>query len=173
MIVGIDPGVTGALGVIDRYGDYVDVIDMPVMSTLTNFKKTGNRKTKKKVDGSELRSILLEIQSKSNRQLKVFMEMQAPMPGQGSNSGFSIGHTLGTIEGVLQALSITYHLFSPMDWKKYFKLTRKNKEETITVIKERSMMLVRQLHPNAPIELKKHHNRAEALLIATYGRITY
>ena len=33
-----------------------------------------------------------------------------------------------------------------------------------------SLVTARTLYPSAPLKLAKHHNRAEALLIAHYGR---
>ena len=46
-------------------------------------------------------------------------------------------------------------------WQKFFGLTND---------KDQSLRLAKELYPEAPITLKKHHNKAEALLIAHYAR---
>jgi hypothetical protein len=86
------------------------------------------------------------------------VELVGAMPGQGVVSTFKFGFAAGIIRGVLAAHGIPVHCVSPPTWKKYFKLYGKDKEAS------RALAILR--HPSLTgLELKKHHGRAEALLI--------
>lgn len=60
---------------------------------------------------------------------------------------------------MLATLGISTHIVSPMKWKGYYSLGRE---------KDQSRELAQRLWPDAPLNLKKHHGRAEALMIARY-----
>ncbi|MGL4500954.1 MAG: hypothetical protein ACRCU2_17935, partial [Planktothrix sp.] len=81
------------------------------------------------------------------------------MPGQGGVSGFNFGTAFGIWIGILAALEIPYELVSPRQMG-----VRGDKDESRTV--------ALQLFPHlaSELNLKKHHNRADALLIAEYSR---
>lgn len=95
-------------------------------------------------------------------QVKVIIEQPGLRPGGGIHSSFKIGQGFGRIEGVLASLGIPYVVVSPAKWKRHFNLIGKDKEA--------SRALARSLWPSAPLERKKDHGRAEALLLAEYGR---
>lgn len=90
-----------------------------------------------------------------------WVEQAQAMPKQGVVSTFKTGFGYGTIIGLLAGLGIPYETVRPAVWKKQMGLIGKDKEE--------SRALARQLWPDLPLGLKKHHGRAEALLIARYG----
>ena len=51
------------------------------------------------------------------------VEKVSAMPGQGVVSMFNFGHNLGFIEGLLCANHIPYQMVPPQTWKKEFSLT--------------------------------------------------
>jgi hypothetical protein len=54
------------------------------------------------------------------------------------------------------------NMIRPQAWKAHHSLLKAEKDE--------SLALARTKWPKAPLSLKKHHGRAEALLIADYAR---
>jgi len=90
-----------------------------------------------------------------------YMEMVSSMPKDAQSIAFSLGDSVGVMRGVLATLGIPLHLVRAKEWKRHFKLLQCGKDYSRTV--------AQQLFPSAPLELKKHHGRAEALLIAKYG----
>jgi hypothetical protein len=55
-------------------------------------------------------------------------------------------------------------MVTPQVWKKSLKLSQQKLE---------SLLMARELFSNAPLTLKKHNGRAEALLIAEWYRRLY
>lgn len=145
LVIGIDPGVSGAIALVSPKGTVL-VHDMPVM-------KLGKSS---RVNAAHLSSLL-----SAARDGHAVIEHVAAMPKQGVVSVFSFGHAAGVVEGVLPALGISYELVRPAVWKRHFKL--------IGADKEASRAKAIQLYPNAPLDRKKDAGRAEAILLARYG----
>lgn len=156
VIIGIDPGITGAISVI--WEDGYAVHDLP---TMANGK--GGAKVKSKIDGAGLAELLGELGFAFSIETapEVYLERVSAMPGQGVSSMFSMGDTFGCIRGVCAALGYRVHIITPQEWKKHFGLG-KDKE----VVRAKAI----ELFPEASLARNKDHNRAEALLIAEYGR---
>ena len=156
MILGIDVGLTGAVAVLTDEGVAVEVFDLPVMASGKHVARVS-----KQINAGVLAMALRHRQEdRALGDLLAFVERQQAMPAQGVSSVFSLGHSYGKVCGVLAALAIPYILVSPRAWKKHFALG-KDKGEALT--------LARKTFPTMELHLKKHHNRAEALLIAAYG----
>jgi crossover junction endodeoxyribonuclease RuvC len=147
LTIGIDPGLSGAVGVL-RGGDYLAVFDMP-----TVLKGSGS--VKQEVDAAGLASILQQF---DDARMCVIERVNA-MPKQGSSSTFSLGDSFGCARGVVAALQISLAYASPVAWKRHFKLGSD---------KEASRALAVRMYPSAPLNLKKHVDRAEALLMARW-----
>jgi crossover junction endodeoxyribonuclease RuvC len=78
---------------------------------------------------------------------------------------FSFGKNYGTWLGIMAALKIPHQQVSPATWKKSI-LSDMGKE------KDASRVKAMQLFPNSQrdLYLKKHHGRADALLMAEWAR---
>jgi crossover junction endodeoxyribonuclease RuvC len=150
--IGIDPGVSGAIAVLDFDGN-VDLYDMPVMEY-----SVGKRK-KRRIDMVLTRNLFRNM---ANSGHEAFIEEVHAMPGQGVTSMFNMGYGLGALHAILNCLYIRTTRVRPQEWKKEFGLIKKDKGDSIRVAQE--------LFPHADITLKKHHGRAEALLLAEFGR---
>jgi crossover junction endodeoxyribonuclease RuvC len=147
LTIGIDPGLSGAVGVL-RDGSYLAVFDMPTVSK-------GSGSVKQEVDAAGLAAILQQF---DDARMCVIERVNA-MPRQGSSSTFSLGDSFGCARAVVAALQISLSYVSPVAWKKHFKLGSD---------KEFSRALAVRMYPSAPLNLKKHADRAEALLMARW-----
>lgn len=148
--IGVDPGLSGAVGVL-KDGVYVDVLDMPIVA-----KGTGS--VKNEVDPAGLITLLRQY-APADETVAVALERVNAMPGQGVSSVFSLGDSFGCARSAVAACRFETIYVAPATWKKHFKLTSD---------KELSRALAVRLFPDAPINLKKHSDRAEALLMARW-----
>lgn len=150
-IIGIDPGFTGALAVIDAAaGTLVSVVDMPVYK---------NPKGRQELNHSLLFSLL----DPGTEQVKAVLEQVAARPGQGAPATFRFGQGYGAIEMALAAHSIPVQYVTPAKWKQHFKLSKD---------KGVSRSLATQRFPSHAHQFAqvKDDGRAEASLIALYGK---
>jgi crossover junction endodeoxyribonuclease RuvC len=155
-ILGIDPGVTGAIAhFLD--GKLIEVVDIP-------FQQEGSRKTRKRINGKALRDLLHNRLDVGWEPVEVYLEQAQSMPGQGVSSTFNYGRTTGIIEGVLFGIGrFNIKKVMPARWKRQLGLIGNTSQKNTDLLKARA------LYPHAPLELKKHHNRADAILIGHYG----
>jgi len=105
--VGIDPGASGALAVINE-DSVVETYDFSVEG----------------ISGYTL--ILSQLQN-----FTVGLELVHSMPGQGVKSMFSFGQRYGELQGMLQTLGIGYELIRPKEWQKTCKVPPKSKKKGI------------------------------------------
>ena len=154
--IGIDPGYTGAIAVFS--GGYPKTVyDMPVI-------KIGKRT---ELDEMGLFAIFDNLIFESNFPGSVFayVEKAQTMPGQGiaSTGRYLVGY--GQILGMLAGLRIPKTLVHPRTWKAA--MMRDMRKE-----KGASVLRCQQLFPDFATEnlkLKKHHGRADSLLIGFWG----
>jgi crossover junction endodeoxyribonuclease RuvC len=152
VIVGVDPGLSGALFFLDSNCPSIgEAIDIPVHLLTRGGKK------KHEVDIAGLIGVLAQRSI-----THAFVESVGAMPGQGVSSVFAFGKTFGVLLGVIAARSIPVTLVPPVRWKR-----------TLGVSKDKDGCRARasQLLPEAAHQwlLRKHDGRAEAVLIALYG----
>lgn len=154
MKIGIDPGNTGALALMEDNGGLIEVVDMPIMAM----------GKKNQVNPVELANILSNWKAMArmdNLKLFAYIEHVHSMPKQGVSSSFNFGMGYGVIQGVVAALKIPTKLIPSQTWKKYHCLTGKEKDNART--------LALQQYPDASLARKKDIGRADAILIALYG----
>ena len=151
IILGIDPGLSGALAFLDTRDNTIDVVDMPTVEVKRN------NKLKREVSAQLVAAIVIKRHVEA-----AFLEKVNAMAGQGVSSVFSFGRSAGIIEGILAAFDIPTTLVTPQAWQKAMGV-RDGKDGS----RERAM----QLFP-ASAELfqrKKDDGRSDATLIAKYG----
>lgn len=166
MIIGIDPGNTGALALLEDNGDLIEVVEMPTMA----------HGTKNQVNPTELANIIGEWQSMAHMNdlpITAFVEKVHAMPRRDKNgneikmggaSSFSFGMGFGVIQGVLATLKIPMMLTTPQSWKKFHNLLGKDKDNART--------LAQQLYPTASLAMKKDIGKADAILIGRAGALS-
>ena len=152
MIFGIDPGVSGAISVLENK-KVIEVFDMPTM--------IDGKKSKRQVNGAQVSNIFKE-RLKDDKEIVVVVEHVNAMPGQGVTSMFNFGQSFGVIKGISSALSLPIYFVRPTKWKKHFNLIKTNKDASRTKVIE--------VYPEISSKLsrKKDSNKADAILIARY-----
>lgn len=154
MIIGIDPGCTGALAILNDDGELVDTLLMPTI-------KVG---TKNRVNGAAVAAWLQGHRiDHALEPWNAFLEQVGAMPGQGVSSMFTFGHAAGLVEGVVTGAGIPLTLVTPQAWKKKAGLIGQDKDAA------RSRAI--QLYPGCRLlDLKgKGQALADAILIARHG----
>jgi len=154
LFIGIDPGLDGAIAVLDEKGMCVGLYDTPSLLV------KGGRKAKREYEIVMMRNYLLQNAGPHGTTM-AGLEKVHSMPEQGVASSFSFGRGLGLWEGLLAGLHIPYTMITPQRWKKAM-MDGMGKE------KDASRLRAQQLFPSADLSLKKHHGRADALLIAYF-----
>lgn len=152
MIVGVDPGASGAVALLEG-SNLVQVFDMPTVEEVINGKKR-NRVAP---------WILVEELAGYRDQIDVaFVERVGAMPGQGVSSMFAFGEALGIIRGVFAGMYVPCHLVPPAKWKRDLK---------VPAGKDGSRSMAAQLWPRLAGEFKRVRDdgRAEAALIGYWG----
>ena len=154
IIVGIDPGITGAICFFSN-GNVIDVIDMPIMPE--------GKKNKKQVNGRQIFNEIKLIKSKFlNENISVVVEQVSAMPGQGVTSMFNFGQSFGVVKGICSAMELPIYYVRPAKWKKYFNLINSEKDASRTKAIEMFPKISHKL------SRKKDNNKAEAILIAQF-----
>lgn len=152
--VGIDPGLNGAIGIVPEDHERESmVVDMPF---------TGGAFDAQRVNAILLAAITL------HSKIDVAIELQHPMPKQGSISGFALGRHYGQLLGVLAVLGVPVREVRAREWQKVM-LPAHARGET----KSASLAEAARMWPHIELTTKrgrKLDGRADALLIAAWLR---
>lgn len=181
MIIGIDPGLDGAVAVLHDDGA-VELHDTPTMTV------QGSKRNSRKYDVDEMVAIIhaaassLDTTTHRNGFL-VVIEYQQAMPDslrgkgdacvvcgrsrktQSSNASFGTGFGYGLWIGIIKALQLPLEIVHPASWKRRMMADFGGG-------KDASILRAKNLSPTAADRLKrkKDHGRAEALLLCHYAR---
>lgn len=170
--IGIDPGMSGAIAVLDENSAYT-IIDMPtfqVVMSRRRSRKTGQIKEKKRTEYNIPQILLFLTQAKASApegQVEACLEAVHSMPKQGVRAMFSMGEGFGILKCALTATAISWTLVAPQTWKKAM-MKGMGKE------KDSSVYRALQLYPQAELMGPKggrKHGRADALLMARYVQL--
>lgn len=154
IIIGIDPGITGALAALRQDGQYLAHLTMPSIKV----------STKNRVNGAAVAAFIRSLMEiNPTEAIHCYLEQVGSRPGQGVSSMFSFGHAAGLVEGVITGMNLPLTLITPNAWKKAAGLIGQDKDAA------RSRAV--QLYPGLRVlDLKgKGQAVADALLIARYG----
>lgn len=161
--IGIDPGLSGAVAIINEeiIGNLTEVFDTPTMEV------ESSGKTKNKYDTAAMARLLkpYSFNSYPDGKVLVVLESVHSMPKQGVASSFTFGEGLGMWKGIIAAFGLPLELPSPQRWKKEI-MADQGKDKSASRYK------AIQLFPQLASRLSrvKDDGRAEALLMAEYGR---
>jgi hypothetical protein len=156
-LMGIDPGITGAIAIIDissAVPKFVAVFDIPFYTIEVKGKK------RKRIETAEL-SFLLDSYASEVR-VALIEEVGTVGTNADPFSAFVFGFATGIVHGVLVTLQIPIQLVKPAVWKAGLGLSS-DKKESITRAKK--------YFPEASKHLTKveNHGRAEAMLLAWFA----
>lgn len=147
LFCGIDPGLSGAVGFVDRAGTFATVHDMPTTATTTG---------RRQIDPAALADIL-----RQHGPAFVLVERVGPRPGEGAVGAFAFGQTYGGILAVLATLALPHDVIQPASWKRRAGIPP-------GATKGASIATAKRLLPDAVPHLSrvKDDGRAESLLLA-------
>ena len=151
-IIGIDPGLSGAIAVLEN-NKVLNIFDIPVMSE--------GKKNKRQLNSALLVNLLKE-NIIDNEDVAIVVEQVNAMPGQGVTSMFNFGQTFGAIKGICAALGLPIFFVRPAKWKKHFELINSSKDASRTKVIEMYPYIAEKLSK------KKDVNKSDAILIARY-----
>lgn len=151
IIVGADPGASGAFAKLDPIAHTIEIFDMP-----TFIIKPG-AKAKTVLDHAAMGYILDD-----DRIVHLYIEEVNARVGEGVVSSFSFGSRFGAILGCCGGLKVPVTQVRPAKWKSELK---------VPADKDSARFRASQYFPSCASawKLKKHDGRAEAALIAFYG----
>lgn len=151
IILGCDPGASGALVILDVESNTLSIEDMPTVEI-----KRGTRMVRH-VSAQLVAELLID-----RAITHAVVEKVGAMPGQGVASMFAFGRAAGVIEGVLAGLHIPTTYVTPQEWQKAMRVLGG---------KDGARARAAQLWPKSAKEFarKKDDGRADAALIAGYG----
>ena len=152
-IIGVDPGASGAVAILERDGQLVHVFEMPSVELIVN------NKAKRRISPEMLAADLRLYAVKATI---AYVEQVNAMPGQGVTSMFAFGQAFGIVQGVLAGLAIPAQLVPPSKWKKW---------QNLSPSKDASRAKAAAIWPDMAGEFRrvKDDGKAEAALIAHWG----
>jgi hypothetical protein len=156
LIVGCDPGLTGAISLLCSESGLLECEDLPVCS---NGQATG--KMLRWVDAAKLQDILCawsRWHAFAEQSVHACIERPIPMPTLPAQTVASQFDTFGVIRALVggKVAFNAMHIVNPRDWKKVFGLGTDKDASRATALR---------LYANAPVTRAKDHNRAESILI--------
>lgn len=161
MIIGIDPGLSGCIVVIEGER-YIDHMHMPTM-------REGKRT---EINGSAVKQFLMRYWTMDGVGPLVKIERVNAMPGRGAGgsrikigatSAFNFGDGAGLVRGIVVGIGFRHQLVTPDQWKRAGGFAGKDKDAT--------RVAALRLYPDiADLNLKaKGQALADAIFIARHG----
>jgi len=155
VVVGIDPGNSGALAFLSYENAAIRILDMPTFEFMTTKNRT-------EIDPYAIAEAL-----KAHDVEHVYMEEVFSSPQMGVTSAFNFGQGKGMIRGVVAALGAPITQIKPSKWKK---------DMHVPADKKAACARASQLIPGAATAFKGPRGgtldgRAEAALLALYGAL--
>lgn len=159
-VLGIDPDMNGAVAVLkpQHSGSPAQVYDAP------NVKVFIGKGVRRRLDARSIVSLLRDLGAPAGS--IAYIEQSMPFPNDGKQGCWCGGYGYGLWVGTLVASGFSVIPIPSRVWKKHFDLSggSSQKDESRAV----ACSLFASLSPQ--LKRKKDHGRAEALLIAAYGR---
>lgn len=149
---GIDPGLDGAIAVLDEDAKLVEIIDMPTLHVT---------KSRRIIDPAR---VIRFLKFYAMLDLRVTIEEAMILPRQGSASGFKIGTGYGMLLGILAALEIPMQRTNAKRWQQAILGSCPPGTS-----KDRARAYVQARWPHADLGKRKSQDRSDAMCIALYG----
>ncbi|KAL5580318.1 hypothetical protein UlMin_012760 [Ulmus minor] len=159
-VIGIDPDISGALALLKGNDSDISaqVFDSPHLPVLVG------KRVRKRLDVKSIVQLLRSFDAPIGT--TAYIEQSIPYPKDGKQGWWSGGFGYGLWIGILVSLGFTVVPVPSASWKRKFELNGS------TSAKDDSRRAASSMFPSLSTMLKrkKDHGRAEALLIAAYGR---
>lgn len=160
--IGIDPGLDGAIAFLrpkPTGGVSIEIRDMPTVKIERGGKE---RRDYYPLEIWKMTCVREDSHAVIERPQSMPRRSSGQRIAHGGMADFSLGQCLGIFRGLLTARGIAYTLVPPATWKREMRIGKG---------KDASIVRALEVFPQAAewITLKKHHGRAEALLLAAWG----
>lgn len=177
-ILGIDPGLDGALVLLSPTGEFLERHIMPVIETVkvTLKRKTGkkSREVKRRIDIPALNLIFHDLRDKVE---VVVLEQVSSRPEQGVASTFKFGFVAGATEALVIAHNLRLHKVVPVVWSKAMAAGIITDDDLFNGLeaKEKSKKIAKHLYPTLDMRettrcKNPHGGIVDAVCLAEYGR---
>jgi len=160
-VLGIDPGLNGAVAVLDLHqgGAILHLTSVTPTPTLT---VTVRKRTRREYDVPGMWRLLFDALSPGGVTVAlVAIEHQGPRPKEGVVSSFRTGLGFGLWRALTVAAQVPLAIVSPLSWRREYGLVGGGKQASIRCALER--------FPTYPPTLTRHDGAADAILIAGYA----
>jgi hypothetical protein len=157
IVLGIDPGLSGAIAALCQRRGFLDVADLP---TCGNGLENG--RVSRWLDVKGVAEILSDWSRRfefAREAVQAVIERPIPMPSQQVWTAASNFDCLGVLRASVTLRGHPLMFVTPNEWKRYYRLGKDKSDATA---------VARNLYPDAPLSRVKDHNRAEAILIARH-----
>jgi crossover junction endodeoxyribonuclease RuvC len=154
MLLGLDPGIaTAALAALEDHS-VIALVDLPV-----HMIPARGRGLRAELDVPGLHALLAGLAPVDH----VFVENVGPMPKQGIISTWRFAEAYGAIKAVVLTMGMPLTLVPPKAWQRFHGIGPAPDEARQRAVR---------LYPDAIDQLRRRrdNHRADALLIADYGR---
>lgn len=155
IFIGVDPGLTGALAFVHLDHGLIGLHDMP---TIENDAPTA-KGFRKEIDVQGLRELIRKTVPAQDTMTAVLES--SGIFGPSVHTTVSIAESRAYTLATLRLMSIDVRRVTPQVWKRMYGLSS-DKDECLDK--------ARTIFGTVGFERKRDHNRAEAALIAHYGR---
>jgi hypothetical protein len=153
VIVGIDPGFSGAIALLNPTTRELRVHDMPTLKS-----------TKGKTITNLLALAEILVPNDHSARNISMKEDVSFMPLDGKDRVWAFGKHNGQLEMALTGFGYETHAVTPAVWKKHFKMTTGADKDA-----SRALAIARFPHAAELFKRAMDHGRAEAALIALYA----
>lgn len=162
IVVGIDPGLTGGVALVNANTFDARVFDMPTQERHGDTDRTA--KVRREVDArllaAKIRDAMRWLKHEEGGPVFGVVEDVHAIEGFSVQTQGSLVDSAAQARAVLAVMRISFAVVNPRRWKGFYGLGSKKSE---------SLKKARALYPDCEgLELAKHEGRAEALLIAHY-----
>lgn len=159
-LMAADPGLSGGLCFM-REGQVVELLDMPTLPDGSN-RQVDVMAVCRRIDKWKPRHAIIE----NVQPMPSIPGADGKRRGMGAASSFRFGFAVGQIRAIAVCYGMEVRLVHPQSWKRWADLKGSDKEQS----RQKALELMPSALPW--LGLKKHHNKAESLLLALYAKDT-
>lgn len=157
-VIGIDPGITGAVVVLNMDGSLVTASRCPSTPT--------GKGSKREFDWDGMRKLIEPCSFLAGKQSRCAIELVGPMPKQGVTSMFNFGRGYGIWIGIVCSHLMSMTFVKPRRWQDEMLDGYPKGKAT----KQSAVLVAKSLWPDIPIQKKVDWGIADAALIAEWHR---
>ena len=162
MVIGVDPGISGAIAFLPL-SKPPHVFDMPKIQLKNGKHEVCAKQLTRLIETFAHPKSIALVEAVGAR---VYVDRFGMKRGQGAAASFAFGKSYGVLLGVLTALGVPVELVQPAVWKSLLNLNSDKNLSRALAMKKFPTLTLR-------LQRKKDDGRAEALLLADFARSRY